>query len=84
MAANEAKELALLAAKQNLTPIFNRITSAARIGDFSINYPLENREAKFADEIIKELRTFGYETNRVQGYDQRDGDSWDYLTISWE
>lgn len=82
--ASEARGLAALAAKQNMTTIFNRITSAARAGDFCINYELADREAKFADEIIKDLHAHGYAVKREKGYVQHDGDSWDYLTISWK
>jgi hypothetical protein len=36
----------------------------------------------FLVKIIKLYEDAGWKVKRYQGYDQRDGDSWDYLTFS--
>ena len=64
-----------------LKNIYKTIEQAANKGINGINVksPAEN----IVESVIVQLKNDGYVVKRENGYDQRDGDSWDQLYISW-
>lgn len=83
MNAKLAKEISTGAAKICMDNVYLIIKQAAEKGEEYVNYNLKDKESKFADYIISDLKQNGYEVKREKGSDQRDGDSWDYLGIDW-
>ena len=84
MNANKAKELTTAARVVDMTSIYRKIEAAAKSGHDIIQIKVgEWKTTNSVDNIIADLRKNGYTVKRENGYDQRDGDGWDYLNVSW-
>jgi hypothetical protein len=81
--AEEAKSFTKVARVIDMRGIYDNIRCAAKKGDSTIIFDLEGNYAKFVDEIVKTLKKDGYAVKHHNGYDQRDGDAWNYLSINW-
>ena len=89
MKASEAKELTLDSLRHNsktqLGRIFGIIKLRAEEGQLSARCDIDNSKVDtiLREEIIKILKSEGYDVEYQTGYDQRDGDSRNYLLIKW-
>jgi uncharacterized membrane protein len=84
MKAEEARKLTNDASKVDTSKIYEKIEKAARNGDDNICVDVSSWKSKnFVVSFVDELRTNGYRATRNQGYDQRDGESWDQINICW-
>lgn len=87
--ASEAKELKLnrdkTVSKEMIKTLDSEIRSACDSGkavyQFYFKDSLHSEDVKLG--IIALLEKNGYKVTRNKGHDQREGDSWDYITIQW-
>ena len=64
-----------------LKNLYKDIERAANKGINGIN--VESPTENLVESVIVQLKNDGYVVKRNNGYDHRDGDSWDQLYISW-
>lgn len=83
MNAREAKTLTENARVIDLNNIYAAIERAAKEGDDCARVDLKSKQAKFAPSVIKTLQEKGFKVKRASGSGQRDGESWDYIIITW-
>lgn len=88
MTAKEAKKLSDESLNQvsfNMCgEIFTAIKTAAEKGEYETIFHLKSQHHAYVDRMSEWLISMEYEIDHKQGYDQRDGDSWNYLFISWK
>jgi hypothetical protein len=82
MKASEARKLTD-AYSTSMDRVYNKIKAAATMGAESVNVGKDDYCSRDVLRVIHELEMNGYKVKREQGYDQRDGQSWDYLIVSW-
>lgn len=85
MKASEARKITdEVGRKVDMAPIYKEIEARALVGHS--NYTIDVQKWKHnsaVDSVKSTLENDGYKVSRNKGYDQRDGDSWDQLCISW-
>jgi len=64
-----------------LKNIYKDIEQSATEGLTVVN--VKSPPKNLVESVIVQLKNDGYVVKRNNGYDQRDGDSWDQLYISW-
>lgn len=68
----------------NMADIYNHIANRAREGYECLTINVQKwKHVASVDKVTTELRLNGYTVRRNRGFDQRDGDSWDNIEISW-
>lgn len=84
MKASEARALTEEGQKVDMQSIYKEIRDRARLGyeNHTIDICQWKHKAS-VDKVLAELKANGYKASRNSGCDQRDGDSWDQLNISW-
>jgi len=89
MTASEARQHTENSLRKNgsteLEKIFSLIKTKSINGESWARYDLDNSkiEAPLRETIIAALKRDGFTVVYCNEYDQRDGDSWNYLSISW-
>lgn len=84
MKATEARALTEEGQKVDMAAIYTAIAAKARAGHESHAIDVQKwKRASSVDKVIADLKANGYKVSRYNGYDQRDGDSWDQLNIEW-
>jgi hypothetical protein len=85
MNASEARTLTEKACNSSssiyLTHAYEHITKQASNGLSMVS--LKSPDSLTIGSVMDQLRKDGYKVERNNGYDQRDGTSWDFLNISW-
>lgn len=82
MKANEARKLTD-SYSIGMEQVYKKIKAAATNGNDSVNVGSRDYNPRDVLRVIAQLKNDGYTVKREQGYDQRDNESWDYLTVSW-
>lgn len=82
MHANDARKLTN-AYSASMDRVYNKIKAAATEGDESVSVGKDDYCSRDVVRVIAELEANGYTVKREMGYDQRDRECWDYLTVSW-
>jgi biopolymer transport protein ExbD len=84
MKAADARALTDEGQKVDMEAIYNQIEANARQGNESLTINVQKWKHKASvAKVIDELRANGFKASRNYGSDQRDGDSWDNITITW-
>ena len=89
MNAREAKQLTIKSLKNNANTMLGKINDniqrCSEKGELYYCHQINNAcdDSNVIAEVIKILKSDGYEVEHRNGYDQRDGDSWNYLYINW-
>ena len=85
MKASEARTLTEKACNSSssvyLTHAYEHITKQASSGLSMVS--LKSPDSSTIASVIDSLRKNGFKVERNNGCDPRDGESWDYLNISW-
>lgn len=79
MNASQVKTVTIAA---KLAEIGMQIETASKKGLFSFTYNLTQTD--LPELLSTEIKKFGYKVRHNHGHDQRDGDSWNQLIISWD
>lgn len=81
--ASETTKLTKDARQLSMGDVYIAIKNAAREGDRCTRYDLKGRYAKFVSEVMKILKSRGFEVKHEFGSDQREGTEWNYISIYW-
>ena len=85
MKASEARTLTEKACHSSssiyLKNVYEHISKQASLGLSTVSVKSPNSVT--ITSVMDQLRKDGYQVERKNGYDHREGDSWDYLNISW-
>ena len=68
---------------KEVAALYANIRKAASMGKRSVCWPIPDRLREHGTEIVELLTEDGYVARRDNGSDQRDGESWDNLNVTW-
>ena len=81
MNANEARKITDGVAVTNLKKFNDKIKSAAARGENYVEFSIYSE--KNPDKLIHQFKNEGFQVTRNKGYDPRDGEGWDNVSLSW-
>jgi len=82
-ARRKSEDINSMLASAVLQKVFSAISNATEKGIRDCQIDVTSKFESLLPAIIKHLKSLGYDVKHNSGYDQRDNDSWNYLSISW-
>ena len=89
MTAEQSRNLSNLSLKEHseslISKIYRGIETECKLGFFRFSFNIPTGTTSEVERIvIDKLKASGYDVTHSKGYDQRDGESWNALIISWD